>query len=113
VRERDSQIPDHAVREECLDHQHATSLAAGTDLGTRGSGRVVSEGDGRLGGRGTRRHGRPAQLTAQGELGLADTVGEDAIVPDALEATGEHMEQLCGEVNYVARRAYVVIPPYY
>ncbi len=103
ARERDSQVPYHAVREEGLDHQHATGLAAGTDLGTGGRGRVVSEGDEHLGGRCTQRHGRSEQLTAQGELALADTVGEEAIMPDALEATGEHMEQLCGEASYVAR----------
>jgi hypothetical protein len=103
ARERGSQVPDHAVWEEGLDHQQATGLAAGTDRGTGGSGRVVSEGDERLGARGTRRHGRPEQLPAQGELALADTVGEEAVMPDALEATREHMKQLCGEANYVAR----------
>jgi len=30
-----------------------------------------------------------------------------------LEAFGKRMLHLCGEVNYVARRAYGAIPPYY
>ena len=34
--------------------------------------------------------------------------------PRGQELTREqHVANLCGEVNYVARRAYVAIPPYY
>jgi len=38
---------------------------------------------------------------------------QEAVVADFDEALGQHMLELCGEVNYVARRAYGAIPPYY
>src|SRR5216683_6887796 len=81
------------MREHHLDHQHAASLADGTDLGPGCGGSAISDGGQRLGYRETRSYGWPEQLTAPRELLLADTVGEEAIMPDALEATGEYMEQ--------------------
>ncbi len=35
------------------------------------------------------------------------------VIAYPLEAFGKRMLHLCGEVNYVARRAYGAIPPYY
>src|SRR5262249_20809933 len=35
------------------------------------------------------------------------------VIADTLEAFGHRMLHLCGEVNYVARRAYMAILPYY
>lgn len=91
---RDSQGPYHAVWEEGLDHQHTARLTAGTHRGPERSRRVRALGDAeRLGGRWPPRHGQPEQLTAPGELGLADTVGEEAIMSDSWAPTGEPMEQ--------------------
>ena len=38
-------------------------------------------------------------------------VGEEAVVPEPHEAAGEHMQELCGEVNYVARMTQMTVLP--
>ena len=64
---------------------------------------------------GVRRH-RPCgayrrlkQHAAPPELRLADPVREQPIMAEALEASGQDMEHLCGEHNYVARMTQVAI----
>ncbi len=45
------------------------------------------------------------------QLDLSHAIGEQAIMSDALEAMRQDMEELCGEVNYVARMTQMTILP--
>jgi hypothetical protein len=101
------------VRKKGLDHQHPSCLADGTHLSPgercrRGPYLACHGSAGRRRG-----HRGLQQLTTPRELGLSDAVGQEPIVPDVLKPPRQDVEELCGEVNYVARRAYVAIPPYY
>lgn len=58
---------------------------------------------------GQQRHGQ--ELPTAGEFGLAGAIGQEAVMPDTLKARRQHVQQLCGELNYVARRPQVSILP--
>ena len=77
-----------------------------TTLGTLlhvGAREALHQGMGRL--QGTRPGRWDVEHTTAGGQGLGTApIAEQAVMAQALEAAGEHMEQLCGEVNYVARR---------
>jgi len=46
----------------------------------------------------------PLEHTAtEGKGGLPSPIRQQPIMADTLEARGEHMEELCGALNYVAR----------
>ena len=68
----------------------------------------------RLGGRrGGRRDGRRLAegVTSGWQSVGAAPIAEEPIVTNAHPATGQGMQQLCGEVNYVARMTQMTILP--